>query len=69
MHTPPGKFKLTVYISTLVYKALRKEVIRRGAHHGDQSEIVEEALREKLGLPPTRKERRIVDEPGDCDPR
>lgn len=48
--TPEGKFKLTVYISKFIYKALRREVIRRGAHHGDQSQVVEEALRQYLGV-------------------
>lgn len=56
--TPDGKFKLTVYISKLIYKALRKEVIRRGAHHGDQSQVVEEALRQYLGVKEGEKDDR-----------
>lgn len=63
MPTPPGKVKLTAYITEIVYKALRKEVINRGAHHGDQSEIVDEALREKFGLPLNPKEEKRDDSP------
>lgn len=50
--------EVNVYISKLIYKALRKEVIRRGAHHGDQSQVVEEALRQYLGVKEGEKDDR-----------
>lgn len=52
---PSEKEKLTVYITKEAKRSLRKEVLTRDNLHGAQSEIVEEALREKLGLPPIEK--------------
>lgn len=51
------KERLTIYVTKEVKKALRREVIKREAYHGAQSDIVEEALREKFGLPIVRKEK------------